>query len=221
MQQCNHCKISVTGAPQRCPLCQGELTGIPCGEEEVFPVLGQAKGMRLFFKIGIFCSSAAALICLAINFMLPGPVWWAGYVVAGLASVWLLVGFALRKRHNIPKTILWLVVLCSVLALLWDHFTTNNGWAIDYAIPIACSGAMVTLMILPRILRMRVSDYLFYLIIDILFGILPLVFYFTGLLNGPLIPSVICVCIALVSLCALLVFEGREMWQEVTRRGHF
>ncbi len=221
MQQCTHCKISVTGSHQRCPLCQGELAGEPCAKEDVFPVLGQAKRKRLFFKIGIFCSSAAALICLAINFMLPGPVWWAGYVAAGLASVWLLLGFALRKRHNIPKAILWLVVLCSVLALLWDHFTTNNGWAIDYAIPISCSCAMVTLMILPRILRMRISDYLFYLIIDILFSILPIVFYFTGLLNDTLIPSVICVCIGLVSLCALLVFEGREMWQELTRRGHF
>jgi len=221
MQQCNHCKISVAGSHQRCPLCQGELTGEPCAAEDVFPVVGQTRRKRLFFKIGLFSSSAAALICLAVNFMLPGTGWWAGYPVAGLASVWLLLGFALRKRHNIPKTILWQVVLGAVLALLWDHFTTNNGWAIDYAIPILCSCAMVTLMILPRILRMRVSDYLFYLIIDILFSILPLVFYFTGLLNGTLIPSVICVCIGLMSLCALLVFEGREMWQELTRRGHF
>ena len=79
---------------------------------------------------------------------------------------------------------------------------------------------MLALMILPRLLRLRLSDYLFYLAIDILFGSLPVVFYLTGLLGDTLAPSLICVCISALSLSAVLVFQGRELVGEISRRMH-
>ena len=36
MLYCGKCKVHVTGTPRRCPLCQGELTGAPEGEDS-FP----------------------------------------------------------------------------------------------------------------------------------------------------------------------------------------
>ena len=221
MQFCEHCHVSVAGSHRRCPLCQGPLTGAPDPGEDVFPVLAEDRHrLRLFLRLGAFGTIAAALICLAVNFMFPTGVWWAGFVAAGLTSVWLLVIIALRKRHNIPKTILWLVVLGGLLGLFWDRCTGWHGWGFSYVIPILCSGAMLALMILPRLLRLRLSDYLFYLAIDILFGSLPVVFYLTGLLGDTLAPSLICVCISAHSLSAVLVFQGRELVGEISRCMH-
>ena len=65
---------------------------------------------------------------------------------------------------------------------------------------------------------MGVSDYLVYLVIDFLFAVLPVLFYFTGRLGTTLIPSLVCVCISLVSFTAVLVFQGRALAGELSRR---
>jgi len=221
MQTCKHCGVAVTGSGRCCPLCQGTLAGTPSPEEDVFPVLTRSRQrLVLFLRICALATVAAAVICLAVNFMLPDDGWWSLFVVGGLGSVWLLGAIALCKRHNIPKTILWLVVLAGLLSLVWDHLTGGHGWAFRYVIPILCSGAMLTLLILPQILHMGVSDYLVYLVIDFLFAVLPVLFYFTGRLGTTLIPSLVCVCISLVSFTAVLVFQGRALAGELSRRMH-
>ena len=55
--------------------------------------------------------------------------------------------------------------------------------------------------------------------IDALFGIVPLLFLLLGWLRV-FYPSVICVAVSLLSLCALLLFEGERMRMEVKKRLH-
>lgn len=222
MQYCEKCGVNVAGSHMRCPLCQGTLAGERTEAEDVFPHLSDSgKSHGLFYRLLVFATVVTAVICVSINFLLPTRIWWSGFVVGGMVSAWLLVAVALRKRHNIPKTILRLVVWGSLLAAAWDQFTGAHGWAIGYVIPILCSGAMVALMVLARVLRMQITDYMFYLAMDILFGILPAVFYLAGFLHGTLIPSLVCVAVSVVSLAAVLVFQGRELRAEIGRRLHF
>lgn len=221
MQYCEKCGVHVAGGRTRCPLCQAPLTGTPCPEEEIFPRLPtQGKKHQLLFRSLLFATISVSVICLAVNFMIPSRIWWSGFVIGGLASAWLLAVLALRLRHGIPKVILRLVMLGSLLALVWDWSTGNRGWAVGYVIPILCTAAMVALMVLPRLLRMQLADYMLYLFIDILFGILPTITYATGLLRTSLIPSLVCVVTSLISMTAVLVFQGKELCSELSRRMH-
>ena len=70
-----------------------------------------------------------------------------------------------------------------------------------------------------RILNLKTGDYLIYLCIDILFTILPAVCIFTGMLKV-LLPSIICVAGSILSLAALLIFEGENMRRELRRKLH-
>lgn len=221
MLYCEKCHVHVAGDRIHCPLCQAPLSGTPSPEKEVFPQIpSQRQVQQLVFRSMIFGTIVVSVICLSVNFMMPQTGIWSLFVLGGFASAWVLVVLALRLRHGIPKVILRLVILGSILALVWDRATGSQGWAVHYAIPILCTAAMLALMVVPKILHMQLSDYMLYLLIDILFGIVPAVFYAVGLLQESRLPSVICVATSAISLAAVLVFQGKELKSELSRRMH-
>jgi len=57
------------------------------------------------------------------------------------------------------------------------------------------------------------------LIIDSIFGITPIVFLLTGLLQV-VIPTIVCIGVSIVSLSALIIFEGENMKGELKKRLH-
>ena len=175
---------------------------------------------RLHPRCSLWLNAALALVCAAVDLLLPPATFWSGYVAAGIGTGWLLIAIALRRRRNIPKTILQLTLLCGALCCGWDAATGWRGWSVTYVTPILCTGAMLALLLLPPLLRLRFQDYVFYLAADILFSALPFAFAAMGLLEGPRLPSLICVCTGAVSLAALLVFRGKELLGEFSRRAH-
>ena len=191
MQYCEACKVYIRGERRHCPLCQGPLSGGGDEREEPFPLLAMLwQG---------------------------GP--WSLYVLAGLGSMWLSLGIALNKRGSPTKGLLWQVAILSSLAALWDLCTGWHGWSLDYVVPTLCVFAMLAMALLAKLLHLRVEDYMIYLVIDALFGIVPLLFLLLGWLRV-FYPSVICVAVSLLSLCALLLFEGERMRMEVKKGLH-
>ena len=79
--------------------------------------------------------------------------------------------------------------------------------------------SMISMAIIAKVTNLHVRDFTIYLIIDGLFGIIPIIFYFTGLLTVQY-PSLICVAASIISLVALLIFEGENMRGELKRRLH-
>ncbi|MFQ8599809.1 MAG: DUF6320 domain-containing protein [Oscillospiraceae bacterium] len=220
MKTCENCRLQVAGNREYCPLCQAELTGEGDPEQEAFPKIPTVyKQHTLFFRILLFSSIAGGVIALALNFMLPQSGWWSLFVLLGLGCTWASLAIAVRKRGNIPKNLLYQVVLISLLAALWDWVTGWRGWSIDYVVPLVCICAMVAMSVLARVLRLRIQDYMIYLCIDAVFGVVPIVFFLTGVLRV-VYPALICVAGSLISLAALLVFEGQNMLLELKRRLH-
>ncbi len=222
MQFCDRCKVQVAGSRKYCPLCQGSLTGSGEPENEAFPVLPRWYSRSgLLLHAMIFLSVTAAVVCFAINAMFPAERVWSVFVAAGIAFMWIGLATALRKRHNIPKTILWEVVLLSVFSVFWDLLAGMNwsGWSVDYVIPSLCVFALLSMTVIAKILRIQVEDYLIYLMIGTLFGILPIIFLLTGLVRVRY-PSILCVTASAVFLTALLSFQGRNMRAELKKKLH-
>jgi hypothetical protein len=221
MKYCEKCKIQVVGSWKTCPLCQRPLKG----EEDSlihdpFPIIPTVyHEYNLFFRILILASISIGVIALAINFLFPSGGLWSLFVVAGIACAWVSLAIAVHKRRNIPKTILYQVVLLAVFALLWDLFTGWRGWSLDYVVPILCFGAILVMAVMIKVMKQFISDYLIYFVMDAVFGIIPVIFLLTGIINVPL-PTVICVAGSIISLASLWVFSGKHLWEELKRRLH-
>ncbi len=219
MQRCDNCKVSLKGNYEVCPLCGGILDNKE-KSEEVFPNLPTIfQEFNIFIRVIILVSIAAIIISFAINLIFTKDSRWSLIVAAGIACMWISLFIIIRKKNNIPKTIVWQVVLISILSVLWDWSMGWLGWSINFVIPIICFGAMVVMAIAAKILKIGVRDLIVYLFIDIIFGFIPIIFILTGILSVAF-PSIICVATSAISLSALILFQGDNMKAELRKKMH-
>jgi hypothetical protein len=220
MQKCDNCNVSLKGNYEVCPLCGGILHENEEKSEEVFPNLPTIfQEFNIFIRVIILISIAAIVISFAINLIFTKDSRWSLIVAAGIACMWVSLFFIIRKKNNIPKTIVWQVVLISVLSVLWDWSMGWLAWSINFVIPTICFGAMVVMAIAAKILKIGVRDLIVYLFIDIIFGFVPIIFILTGILSVAF-PSVICVATSAISLSALILFQGDNMRAELRKKMH-
>lgn len=218
MKYCGKCKVSFRGEETVCPLCQNRLSGVD--EKAIYPMVPTIyRQFELFFKLLIFSTIIAGVTCVAVNLILPQSGYWSVFVVLGILCFWISLLYALRKKDNIPNNITAQVFILSTLSFGWDWFTGWRGWSLSFVIPISCSVAMLSLAIIAKVTKMPAGDYIIYLIVDIVFGTVPLIFYLTGLV-GFVIPSIICISLSALSLSALILFEGKNVLREIIKSFH-
>lgn len=220
MRFCDKCKVNIRGNMEYCPLCHSKLTGESDESEILYPSMPSIyKQFELFFKILFLSTVSAAICCVAINILVPAPIFWALFVILGVICFWILLIVAIRKRNNIPKIISQQVFLISLLSVLWDYVTGWYQWSLDYVIPIACIMGIIVLMVIAKVMKLPTEDYIICFFADIIFGIIPIVFYLTDIINT-IIPTIICVALSLISLVSILLFEGDKIKIELEKRLH-
>lgn len=220
MQYCDNCKVKIKGKNHICPLCGAILLGQGDQEEEVFPHIPTIyQEFNMFIRIMIMVSFSTVVISFAINIIFTKESRWSLFVAAGILCMWISLIFIIRKKNNIPKTIVWQVGLLGILSVIWDYSMGWLGWSIDYVIPTICVGAMIVMAIAAKILKIGVRDLIIYFLVDGIFGFVPIVFLVFGGLNV-VYPSVICVAVSAINLVALIVFEGDNMKAELNKRMH-
>lgn len=221
MQYCDYCKVKIRGNHPVCPLCGGIVEQKESDQDdEVFPHIPTIyQEFNVFIRILLLISICVIVIGFAVNIIVTPDSRWSILVAAGILCMWISLFFIIRKKNNIPKTIIWQVALISILSVIWDSSMGWIGWSIDYVIPSACVGAMIVMPIAAKILKLGVRDLIFYLLVDGVFGFIPLIFILFGWLNV-LFPSVICVATSAISLSALILFEGNSIKAELDKRMH-
>ncbi len=167
----------------------------------------------------IFISISVVVISFSAYLVFPTDINWPLLVVFGLASTWISLLVIIRKRHNIPKTILWQVVIVTLLSLFWDWETGWIGWSVDYVIPITYVAAMLVMYVSARIMRLSVRDYITYALLDGSFGIIPIAFIIFNWAST-IIPSIICTASSLIFLSAIFIFHGESIKVELDKRMH-
>lgn len=219
MQFCEHCKVHIRGNRKYCPLCQNTISGTGSEEEEIFPQVPLNYQYNLAIRVLLFLSICIVVISLAIYAMFPVKVNWPMFILAGILCIWISLAMVIRKRYNIPKTITWQVGVISILAVIWDWRTGWHGWSLDFVFPIACVVAMIVMYITAKIMRLGVRDFIIYIVLDSIFGIIPVVFYLLNLLQI-IYPSVISISLSILSLVAVILFEGENIKEELNKRMH-
>jgi len=218
MRRCNKCGVDVRTSGEVCPLCQARLTGD--AESDVFPNIPTVfSRFSLLFKLLAFVTVTGGLISVALDLMIADGLSWSVFVLLGIVSFWVLIFFAVSKRNNIPKNITYQVVLVGVISVIWDYITGWYSWSIDFVIPIACVVAIVLLGLLGKILKMPSGDYIFSMIAEGLFGIIPMILYALKLVHV-IYPSIICFTLSLISIASLLIFAGKDIISGMKKRLH-
>ncbi|MCL2517725.1 MAG: DUF6320 domain-containing protein [Oscillospiraceae bacterium] len=215
---CDKCKININGVMEYCPLCQHKLDG----ENGVrqYPVITTVyRQYEFYFKSLALATTSGGVISCAINLMLPESGFWSFFVLLGIACFWIMLWNVINRRFNIPKYISTQVFIISFISVIWDFATVWHGWSVDYVIPITCTTAMFALAVTGKVMKLPVESFISSMLADALFGVVPIIFYFSGILHI-IIPSVICVSVSVIAFAAIVIFNGRSIIVEVQKRFH-
>lgn len=220
MKECKKCGVRVSAPRALCPLCQATLTGGEDGGYETFPDVPTVyRQWGLFLRILIFASAAACLISGAVNLLLPESGLWSLMVIGGVGCMWATILTAIFKRNSLYKNILYEVVVISALLSLWDLFTGWHGAVFAYVLPALCLSAALSILILATVKREKPADYVVYLLIDQIFGLVPVVLGLCGLLAVRW-PAYIFFTVSFLLLLGVILFNGHDLVAELRRRLH-
>lgn len=216
MQTCRKCQITVRGAKERCPLCGGTLSGEP--EENVFPVIPRAKVSRLSFirvSFFLFIVFETAMIVLGV-LMEEWPVWI--FLAMGAAVVGIIdVSLAVYYRNNLLQLAVIEMYIGLGITILVDLYTGLPYWSVTWVLPAAFAGISITTAAIGKCTRMQVSEYIMYLLFDVILstgvqGILIL----KGI-NEFRVPAVISMAFVIVFFAGMVIFNHRVFGRETKK----
>ena len=220
MKYCRHCKVYIRQKRDKCTLCENILEKELKGEnQEVFPEIPPFYESHLALRIMIFISIVALVVSFGIDMIFPSHINWPVLFMLAVISIWIGLIIIIQKRYHIPKKIVWQVVIISILAVFWDYKTGWRGWSLDYVIPIACVSATIIMYITAKIMHLSNKDYITYILLNGIFGIIPAIFIIFDQVNV-IYPSIISIGFSLISLSAIFIFEGAEIKAEISKRMH-
>ena len=219
MKYCNYCKVEIREDKERCTLCGNKLEEKAGESERIYPDIAPLYKSHIAIRILVFISIVIIVTSFAVNIIFPSDRNWPILLIFGLLSIWLGLIFVVQKRYHIAKKIVWQVIIVSLLSIFWDYKIGWRGWSLDYVIPIASVSAMIIMYVTAKIMRLSSRDYITYAFIDGLFGIIPIIFLFFDMVNVSY-PSIISIGFSIISISAILIFEGKEIKKEIEKRMH-
>lgn len=219
MVLCNHCKVYIRDSKEKCPLCGNILPEDGRRDNDIYPVIRPSFERHFVIRILVFISIVAIVASYVVYEMLPTSINWPMFVIFGLLSMWLSLSEVLRKRNNITKSIMWQVLIVSLLTILWDWRIGWRGWSLDYAVPMLCVTGILVMYLTAKIMRLSARNYVSYFLLGGLFGIIPVLFILFDLVNVAY-PSMISVAASIIFLSAILIFQGENIKAELQKKMH-
>ncbi|SDU80149.1 hypothetical protein SAMN04488544_0125 [Microlunatus sagamiharensis] len=207
MTRCPACRVEVEGAWSRCPLCGTPVSGTP--GPSPLPAVPLRFSRRRLLRVVFLASLAVIAASFGVQLLLGAGQAGIGAlrsVWLGLVTMWLVVLMAVRKRRNVAKGALYLVVVVGGASVYWDYLTGYRGWALTYAVPLVDACSVVALLISVHVMRTEVGDHILYSAVTVVLGLAPLVFLGLGWVGNP-VPSTVC---GALSLAVLLVLQGER-----------
>ena len=116
----------------------------------------------LAIKIMAFISIVIIVLSFSIDLIFPSRIRWSIFVFLGLISMWIGLFSLISGKYHMPRKIVQQVAIVSILAIFWDWKIGWKGWSLDFVIPIACMGAMITIYVIAKIMKLSINDYITY-----------------------------------------------------------
>lgn len=220
MRRCSECAVDIEGTWTRCPLCTAPVAGDAIASPlPAVPLrFSRRRVLRVLFLTSIVVILASFVAQLLFSRGLAG-LGVLRFVWLGVITMWLVVLMAVRKRRNVAKGTVYLVVLVGLVCAYWDYLTGWRGWSLTYAVPIVNACSIVALLITVRVMRIEVGEHILYSGLTVLLGLAPLGFLAFGWVANP-VPSGICGALSLFALVLMQLARGPDVRHELSKRLH-
>lgn len=220
MRHCYNCKVDIKGDYNTCPLCHESLIlENKSAEQNPYPDIPLRFNKQQVVKLLIIVSIVIIGLWFIIEGLSSRQITPLKLVLLGVMSMWLVVLIIIRKRRNIAKGIVYLIVSLSLIGVYFDYLDGFGGWSTTYVVPIICSFALIAMFIAVRVVRLEVGDYVLYLLIAALLGLIPALFLLFNWVTQP-IPALLSIVLSGVMLILILVFWGSDILGELKKRMH-
>ena len=220
MRRCPDCAVGVEGNWSTCPLCGTVTVGQPVpGPLADAPLrYSRRRLLRALFLTSLALIGLSFLVQPLFSPGVPGlgvvrSVWLA------LAAMWLVVLMAVRKRRNLAKSTVYLVVLVGLVGVYWDYLVGWSAWSVTYVVPVLCGSSVLAVLIIVRLMRIEVGEHIVYTGLTVLLGLVPLLLLALGVVTTAL-PSLLCGGLSVLALLLIRLLRGRDVDHEVAKRLH-
>ena len=118
MRRCAACAVGVEGGWTACPLCGAPLSGEATADP--FPAVALRFSRRRVLRVLFLVSIAVILASLSVQLLFdrrPAGIGALRSVWLGVVTMWLVVVMAVRKRHNVAKGTVYLVVIAGLFVV--------------------------------------------------------------------------------------------------------
>lgn len=214
MRRCDKCGVEFTGDLDVCPLCQARLTGET--SPSVFPRNEVKKSGTMALRVLAFVTGVGVLTTLFVGQMLG----LAGSITMPICIAQLvnyaLVRHALVSAPDFLRLVARYFLVLLALAVVWFAVGRNPVVA-TYVVPSICLAALVFDAVLVCVFRGTfVSGYAKYLLLDVVFGLVPLLFVALGFTTWDVL-AYVSALVACVLLLGLVVFARERLAAEVRK----
>ncbi len=221
MNMCPNCKAKIKGDWQQCPLCHSELWDLNMEEPQrsvflAFPLtFNRQQALKILFRVSLLF----ILIYFIVQIFWPFQFFGLEYVIFGLFITWTLLVIFVRKRQNMAKTILYFLLVISLVSVYFDYANGWLGWSLTFVIPILSIAFLLAMFIYTQVASPEISDYILYLQLTALLGLVPLLFLLMGWVELAL-PSVLSVLFSLFVFVLLVLKYRQLLLRELQKRMH-
>ena len=222
MDYCENCKASIKGDWEICPLCQTSMkqensedkkTGTSFLNDPLLFNRDQAK--QTFFRVSLLL----ILLYFIAQIFYPFKFFGLEYILFALFITWTLGIIFVRKRRNLAKVITYYLLLISLATIYFDYLFGWRGWSITFVVPIISMSALLAIFIAMQVINLKVQDYVLYLQLAALFGLIPLLFLIMNWVGHPL-PSLLSVILSIIMFIGVLIRYRKLLIRELQKRMH-
>jgi hypothetical protein len=224
MKKCDKCNIEIETNQKYCPLCHQVLSGETDPDFiEVYPeyISLTRKILPTTKKAILFLMVLSIVILGLINIFAYDGSYWSLIPIGSILYSWLVLRVGVLSRRNVAFRIAFLTTLLIGLLILIDYrsFPDNNGWSVNYLMPILLFSCNIAISAIIWIRRLNYRDYFFYLLIVIIFSLVPLILVAFDVIVV-LWPSLVAFGVAIFILLFLIVFYPKSIKEEIKKRFH-
>lgn len=177
------------------------------------------EGRKAFKLLSFGCIAAVVLAGMA-NVILTPENFWSLFIAGGVGCMWAVLSTGYSKRHNLLKSVMWELILVTIICVMWDRIFGWYGWSVNYVLPLMCLLVQISMLLISKIQSHSAREYMIYYVMASLYGmIVPLLLMLVKIITFyP--PAVVCEGLSFLFLLALVFFRSKEFKEEMHKKLH-
>ena len=146
---CIKCGVELADSEKVCPLCGTRVfhPDLPCGSgEPPYPpaehLNEEVSRVGALFVVTV-CMLLPAVISVLVDWRVNGGIVWSGFVLGGLALLYVLAVLPLWFKRPNPVIFVPVDFAAIALFLLYVNYATGGHWYLSFALPVTGAAALL------------------------------------------------------------------------------